>query len=115
MPKYGVLSARHDHWLQVQWKGTFVPEGSDSDEAITLYKTDVESVGNRDQIRIRNGCALMQAPERCTAVSIDVYLLPQVKKVIIHKFGLCDAYCFFRQRGATCYLGRDLDKDPFRI
>ena len=102
MPRYSVLSTRYDHWLQVQWKGTFTPQNRQSDEAednarVLLDKTDVELVGNRDQIMIKDGCALMRAPERSTVIFIDVYLFPKVKKVIVHKFGLCDAYCYFRK------------------
>ena len=54
MGQYGVLSAHLDHWLQVKWEGTFIPHNADTDEVITLDKTDVESVGNRDQIRIKD-------------------------------------------------------------
>ena len=113
MPRYGVLSTQHDHWLQVKWQGSFAPVGSEDENVFHLDKSDVETVGSRDQIKIRQGCALIRAPEICHAISIELYLPPQVKKVIVHKYGQADAYCFFRKRGNIVYPGEDLEKDPF--
>ena len=115
MPRYSVLSAHHDHWLQVQWKGTFTPDGYEDDTPVVLNKTDIETVGNRDQITIRDSCALLRAPANCTCVAIDLYLPPKIIKVIVHKFGNRNAYCFFRWRGQYSYAGIDLDKDPFHV
>ena len=111
MPRFGVLSTQYDHWLQVQWKGQYCtcPE----DKVFFLDKTDIETVGYRDQIKIKDGCALLRAPETCPAVAVDLYLPPKVKKLIVHTFGRQDSLCFFRQQGHISYAGSELDKDPF--
>ena len=115
MGQYSVLSTHHDHWLQVIWEGIFIPDDADREQIITLDQTDVESVGNSNQIRIKDSCALMRAPEISSGIRIDVYLPPKVKKVIVHKFGKTDAYCSFRQRGQISYVGADLESNPFHV
>ena len=45
---------------------------------------------------------------------MNLYLPPQVKTLIVQKFGIREAYCFFTNRGQNVYHGKNLDKDPFR-
>ena len=109
----GLLSCKMDHWLQLHWSGTYVERSGTTRNLQLLDKTDIESVGSRDQIQIRNRCALIRALERCDGVTIDVYLPPQVKTLIVHKFGWTETYCYFRNFGANVYPGKDCEKDPF--
>ena len=112
MPKLsrcGVRNAEKTHWLQVHWTGSYGGGAYLQD----LDRTDIETVGARNQIQIKNGSALIRAPERCTGVTVDVYLPPQVRTLIVHKFAMTETYCFFKNAGRTAYPGEDLRNDPF--
>ena len=72
----GILSAECDHWLQLQWQGSYIPSNSTAQWIQLLDKTDIEAHGNRDQIIIHEHCALIRALERCDGIRVDVHLPP---------------------------------------
>ena len=114
MSNKGILSLFQDHLGQVQWHGTYLQPGGDPARVLKLNKTDVESHGHHDQMKIKHKCVLMRTSSWCTGVEIDVMLPPQVKCNIIHKFGSNEPYCFFTKYGHRAKHGNRLRWDPFK-
>ena len=113
MPR-GILSATKDHLLQVHWSCEFLQEDGNPDKVQNLDKLDVETLGSRDQIMIHHHCVLIRASEWCHGIKFDIKLPPQVKCVIVKKFGNSNAYCYFTQRGDKTRKGKKLRWDPFK-
>ena len=105
---------QHDHPQQLQWIGEYSPDPDRNDKIQDLDKTDVQAISYQDRIEIKKKCVLMRASEWCTGVHINVFLPPQVKAVIIRKYGQAEAYCFFQKRGSKVYPGCRMKTDPFR-
>ena len=109
----GVLG-RKPHIYHRHWTFLFTAKQNNGSQAF-LDNDDLEECPYKNQIKIVGGSVLLYIGEWDTSVHADLYLPSQVTMVIIHKFGVKQAFCFTKVAGGqqcSVYPGSELKCNP---
>ena len=85
----------------MRWVFQYLKPGGDPAKMEYLDKTDVEALGNKDQIRIRNGTVIIRMGQNYDGVHVDVRLPPDVQRLAVHQYGITDPICIAEDYGKT--------------
>ena len=108
MPKYqtrckGIRSATWNHPWQMKWTFEYLKPGGDRQKIQFLDKSDVETLGNRDQIRICKGRVVIRMSEGYDGVYVNVHLPPGVQQLAVKQYGNADPICVAEDYGETVH------------